>query len=415
VEESVLKQKTQLQWFKDGDANSKYFHSLIRGRRRKLYIHKIKNEDGDWIYGDEAIGEAACDHFQNLFSDPGGTIREDLLSCIPSMITEEDNDNLNKDPTIEELRHIVFSMNPVSAAGPDGLNGKKFQHCWDIIKDDLFNVGRSISENIMLAQEIVQGIKKPNIGANFILSIFKTSTELGPTLFIMGAELLSRMLNNLSHDQFFNGFYMEKRGPQITHLSFADDVIIFTSGCRKSLIKIMRILQEYEQTSGQQINKNKSHFMTDSSVFHYTNRRIHQVTGFTRKDSPITYLGCPLYICRKRIVHFNDLTSKVVSRIRGWHGRLLSYGGRVTLIKHVLQSLPIPLLSAVSPPKTVLRQIEKLAAKSFWGMDKDRNKYHWASWAKLCQPMEEGGIGLRSTEDVCKAMEFKQWWLFRTK
>ncbi|XP_019225728.1 PREDICTED: uncharacterized protein LOC109207293 [Nicotiana attenuata] len=106
VEESVLKQKTQLQWFKDGDANSKYFHSLIRGRRRKLYIHKIKNEDGDWIYGDEAIGEAACDYFQNLFFGPGGTIREYLLSCIPSMITEEDNDNLNKDPTMEELRPL---------------------------------------------------------------------------------------------------------------------------------------------------------------------------------------------------------------------------------------------------------------------------------------------------------------------
>ncbi|OIT30421.1 hypothetical protein A4A49_25953 [Nicotiana attenuata] len=67
--EAVLKQKTQLQWFKDGYANSKYFHSLIRGRRRKLYIHKIKDKDGDWIHGDEAIGEAACAYFQNLFSD----------------------------------------------------------------------------------------------------------------------------------------------------------------------------------------------------------------------------------------------------------------------------------------------------------------------------------------------------------
>ncbi|XP_019224306.1 PREDICTED: uncharacterized protein LOC109205995 [Nicotiana attenuata] len=45
TEESVLKQKTQLHWFKDGDANSKYFHSLVRGRRRKLFIHKIKNDD----------------------------------------------------------------------------------------------------------------------------------------------------------------------------------------------------------------------------------------------------------------------------------------------------------------------------------------------------------------------------------
>ncbi|OIT37160.1 hypothetical protein A4A49_00689 [Nicotiana attenuata] len=112
TEEAVLKQKTQLQWFKEGDANTKYFHSLVRGRRRNLYIHKIKDDDVDWISCDENIGEAACDHFQSLFSDTGGNIREDLLSFIPSMTSQEDNAILNRDPTIEEIKHIVFSMNP---------------------------------------------------------------------------------------------------------------------------------------------------------------------------------------------------------------------------------------------------------------------------------------------------------------
>ncbi|XP_009600115.1 uncharacterized protein [Nicotiana tomentosiformis] len=76
VEEEVLKQKTQLQWFKDGDVNSKYFHSLIRGRRRKLFIHKIKDENGDWILGDEAIGEAAFNYFEDLFTEQGGTLEK---------------------------------------------------------------------------------------------------------------------------------------------------------------------------------------------------------------------------------------------------------------------------------------------------------------------------------------------------
>lgn len=91
IEESVLKQKTQLQWFKEGDAKSKYFHSFIRGRRRKLFIHKIKNNDSEWIQGDDAIGEAACEHFQHLFTDPRGMIKEDLLSCILTLVNEEDN------------------------------------------------------------------------------------------------------------------------------------------------------------------------------------------------------------------------------------------------------------------------------------------------------------------------------------
>ncbi|XP_075111376.1 uncharacterized protein LOC142181762 [Nicotiana tabacum] len=69
IEQDVLKQKTHLQWIKEGDANSRYFHSLIRGRRGKLFIHKIKNEEGEWIQGDENTREAAYDYFQNLFSN----------------------------------------------------------------------------------------------------------------------------------------------------------------------------------------------------------------------------------------------------------------------------------------------------------------------------------------------------------
>lgn len=183
----------------------------------------------------------------------------------------------------------------------------------------------------------------------------KQGDPLAPPLFIIAAELLSRMLNNLNHDQLFNGFYMERRGPQINHLSFADNIIIFTSGKRTSLRKIMWVLNSYEDTSDQLINRNKSYFMTATSALQATVRRIYEETGFSKKESPLTYLGCPLYTVKIRIMHFNGLISKVVGRIKGWHGKMLSYGGRATLIKYVLQSLPIHLLSVVSPPKIVMK------------------------------------------------------------
>lgn len=84
----------------------------------------------------------------------------------------------------------------------------------------------------------------------------------------------------------------------------------------------------------------------------------------------------PIVVGRKKIIHYNNLTAKIVGRIKGWHGKMLSYGGRATLIKHVLQSILIHLLSAVSPPKTVMKQIEKLVANFFWGLENDKLKYH---------------------------------------
>lgn len=40
-------------------------------------------------------------------------------------------------PTIEELEQVIFSMSPHYAAGPDGMNGKKFQSYWKLICHDL--------------------------------------------------------------------------------------------------------------------------------------------------------------------------------------------------------------------------------------------------------------------------------------
>ncbi|XP_015158404.1 uncharacterized protein [Solanum tuberosum] len=140
MEDSILKQKTQLQWLKEGDANTKYFHSLIRGRRRKLFIHKTTRDNGEWIQRDEKIAEAACEHFQNIFTGVDKVINENAINCIPRMVNLVQNNSLTTMPTLEELKEVVFSMNPNSAAGPDGMNGYFFQKCWDIIKHDLFGV-----------------------------------------------------------------------------------------------------------------------------------------------------------------------------------------------------------------------------------------------------------------------------------
>ena len=56
------------------------------------------------------------------------------------MIDEVDNNALVIIPTLDEVKKVVFSMNASSAPGPDGFTGKFFQHCWNIIAQDLYTV-----------------------------------------------------------------------------------------------------------------------------------------------------------------------------------------------------------------------------------------------------------------------------------
>ena len=72
----------------------------------------------------------------------------------------------------------------------------------------------------------------------------KQGDPLSPALFILGAKVLSRSLNRLHNHSDYPGFIMEKRGPQVNHLSFADDIIIFISGRCKTLKLLMDTLKK---------------------------------------------------------------------------------------------------------------------------------------------------------------------------
>lgn len=115
------------------------------------------------------------------------------------------------------------------------------------------------------------------------------------------------------------------------------------------------------------------------------------------------------------MIYFNTMVSKVASRMQGWQGKMLSFGGKAVLIKSVLQALPLHLLSVLHPLKTVLHQIEKIIANYFLGKEDNRTKRHWKSWSDLCYPVFEGRTCFRSMEDICNVVVAKLWWNFRTQ
>ncbi|XP_049388167.1 uncharacterized protein LOC125852491 [Solanum stenotomum] len=209
----------------------------------------------------------------------------------------------------------------------------------------------------------------------------KQGDPLSPALFILGAEVLSRSLNSLHNNPDYYGFFLEPRGPQVNHLSFANDIILFTSGRQKTLQLILQTLKVYEETPGQLINTDQSHLMVHTSAFNSTRDRIKRITGFRQKEGHLTYLGCPL---------FNyTMANKIIEL---WWERYFSQACPTI-------STYSPLISS-DPPVTVLNQVQSIMDDFFWGWRNEKKKYHWASWKHLSFPYEEGGIGMRNLKDM---------------
>ncbi|XP_059314688.1 uncharacterized protein LOC132065353 [Lycium ferocissimum] len=400
-----------MRWLKDGDRNTKFFHLYIEGRRKKLALHNIQNSQGDWISSNSDIGQEAVSFYQDQFRRQPTSTDYEMLKKIPTLITEEQNESLIALPSTN-----YEILNGDSTSGPDG-----FQDCsnsayivsntqTDFVKE------RSIVENVLLPQEIIRDINKRNKLHNVVVKLdmakaydrvswiyltkvlkqfgfsdvvihmshrffhssrgLKQRDPLSPTLFIIAAEVLARNLNSLHEDSAFKG--------------------------------------NYEKISYQLDNKDKSSFYLHEKVPVNIVRRVRRKTGMRKCSFPFTYLGCPVFYGRRKIVYYDSLIKKVMNKVMSWQNRMLSFGGRYILIAHVLQTMPVYLLFAMNPLKGVIDQLHKIFAKFFWSNTAGVKGKHWVAWDKMCLPKDEGVLCFRPLHDISKALFAKVCWNFRT-
>lgn len=135
-------------------------------------------------------------------------------------------------------------------------------------------------------------------------------------------------------------------------------------------------LSDYKRVSGQLVNKKKSCVILAPNAQLDSIARVERITGMEHIELLIKYLGCPLYVGRKKNSIFSEMINKVLNEILGWHAKLLATGGRAVLIKHVLLVLSVYLLAVIHPPKGVLNQIEKMMARFSWSATLEKKKCH---------------------------------------
>lgn len=81
----------------------------------------------------------------------------------------------------------------------------------------------------------------------------------------------------------------------------------------------------------------------------------------------------------------------------------LSKGGRLTLLRSTLSSLPTYYLSLSTIPTSMANKIEKLQKDFLWdGME--NKQFHLVGWDKVCSPIACGGLGIKKLTSLNKAL-----------
>jgi hypothetical protein len=130
----------------------------------------------------------------------------------------------------------------------------------------------------------------------------------------------------------------------VISLQYADDTIPFLEKNIDMSRHLKWLLTCFEQMSGMRINYHKSDLLTINIVEEEANL-FAQIFGCKISDFPFTYLGVSLHFSKLRRENLQPILDKIMKRIAGWMGKLLSYKGRLILLQSCIASIPMYLLS----------------------------------------------------------------------
>jgi hypothetical protein len=136
------------------------------------------------------------------------------------------------------------------------------------------------------------------------------------------------MLAKVANKNLIKGL-STSQGKEVISLQYADDTILFSSIDKPLLENLKNTLTLFEQISGMRINFHKSE-LTPINLKDSQTHDIAHVFSFPVGSFPIKYLGVPLHFEKLKRENIQPLVDKIMQKISGWKGRLLSYATRVT-------------------------------------------------------------------------------------
>jgi hypothetical protein len=199
---------------------------------------------------------------------------------------------------------------------------------------------------------------------------------LSPYLFIICADVLSGLISKAQDNQIIHGIRVDPGAPEISHLLFADDSLLFCRATTSEATAIANIIHTYQGASGQLVNFTKSEMIFSKGTYPDTKQCISNILPMQIKDHFSKYLGIPTFIGRLKNQIFNFIQEKIWKKLKGWKERNISFAGRATLIKVVPHVIPTYLMSSFLIPVGVCDQMERMICNFWWGSTTDQKNIH---------------------------------------
>ncbi|KAI0496277.1 hypothetical protein KFK09_022591 [Dendrobium nobile] len=343
------RQRVKLKWIKESDINSQFFHAFANGRKNGNFIKQIKD-------------------------DTGNLERECNVTGWPNRLNALSNESVNlldAEFTNEEVEKVISNLGSNISPGIDGISYSFIKGYWKIIAHDM--------------QEAI---------FHFI-STGKMNEKWKETLVV----LIPKVQNLVA-----------AVAPKISHLLYADDVLLFSKANSEQVKVLKKIIVDYCSWTGLSVNVKKSAIMFGKSVNRAKKKSLSKILNF-KVVQEMKYLGINLCLRRMISSDFLFLIERAAAKVNSWGNKFFSLPGRIVLVS-ILLAIPVFYVSHSLIPINILKKMERICREYIWKRADNDTGMHYISREVLCKPVVEGGAGLLSPVAMMGPLRSKYAWEF---
>ncbi|KAE8665579.1 hypothetical protein F3Y22_tig00112540pilonHSYRG00052 [Hibiscus syriacus] len=438
------KQKTKADWIREGDQGTRFFHSMVASKRMNNTIRVFFNQEGVRLRTFDDMSNEAI----NLFKKQLGVIDPEVNCCnvttvkelLGYSLPEGASEALIKEIYDVEIKDALWGQGDNKTPGPDGYNSFFFKRTWYIVGNDFlaairycftnsfmlpsFNATAVVlvpkkafdSLNWDFVRIVLHALGLPEKFIGWILacitnpsySIVFNGTLVGYFkgargvrqgdpfslyIFVLAMNILSSLLNIAAKNGVFS-YHPKCKKVGLTHMCFADDLLIFCKGSLDSVIGVQTILDSFYSMSGLKLNASKCEIFY-AGISAEQCAAIKELTGFKLGNLPFHYLGVPLVTRKLTIKDCQSLIDKIREKLNLWANKHLSFTRRLQLIRAVLFSMANFWCMQLVLPKEIINSIEQLCSRFFWKGSDLPVRGACVSWKKVCTLKSEGSLGVQ--------------------
>ncbi|GJW80321.1 RNA-directed DNA polymerase, eukaryota, reverse transcriptase zinc-binding domain protein [Tanacetum coccineum] len=192
---------------------------------------------------------------------------------------------------------------------------------------------------------------------------------------------------------------------------YADDAVFVGKWNEGNINSLVHVLDCFNLASGLKINMNKSKILG----LHVKSDKVNTAAkklGCLVLKVPFIYLGSKVGGVMSKVSAWSEVVERVKNRLSKWKMNTLSIGGRLTLLKSVLGSMPIFHMSLFKVPAGVLKVLESIRSHFFNRHETNSKKASWVNWKSVLASKERGGLGVSSLYALNRGLLFKWIWRF---